>query len=130
MMVPPPWAISRSRRSAGAAETAEGAGIGLGATSGAAGFNGPGAGIGRKVMVVVVFQRFRMDWVVLSIDWVEMLVDVDWVLLICFVLRQAVVIRSMMAIDTVRVMFAFFMVFIIYCKGNKLGDSVQGVSEG
>ena len=38
------------------------------------------------------------------------------------------VIRSMMAIDTVRVMFVFFMVHTVYCKGNKSGECVQGVS--
>ena len=82
MRVPPPWAISRSRRSAGAAGTAEGAGIGLGVISGAAGVGNAGVCIGRKVMVVVVFRVFRMLFARLSIDWVVMLVDVDWVLLI------------------------------------------------
>ena len=119
MRVPPPWAMRASARSW------IGAGI-----SDAAGAGNAGAGIGRKVMVVVVFWRFRMDWAVLSIDWVEMLVDVDWVLLICFALRQAVVIRSMMAMATMWGMFVFFMVLIIYCKGNKSKESVQGVSEG
>ena len=79
-------------------------------------------------MVVVVFRRFRMDCMVLSIDWVVMLEMVDWVLLICLAERQAVVIRSMMAIDTVRVMFVFFMVHTVYCKGNKSEECVQGVS--
>ena len=60
MMVPPPWAISRSRRSAGAAGVWEGAGIGPGVTSGAAGLGYAGVCIGRKVMVVVVFRVFRM----------------------------------------------------------------------
>ena len=130
MMVPPPWAISRSRRSAGAAGTAEGAGIGPGVILGAAGLGNAGVCIGRKVMVVVVFRVFRMLCAALSIVWVKLLEMVDWVLLICFALRQLMVIRSMMAIDTVRVMFVFFMVHIIYCKGNKSKESVQGVSEG
>ena len=116
MRVPPPWAISRSRRSAGAAGAPEGAGIGPGAISGAAGAGNAGVCIGRKVMVVVVFRVFRMLFAKLSIDWVVM-AEVDcWVLLICLVERQAVVIRSMMAIVTARVMFVFFMVLIIYCK--------------
>ena len=130
MRVPPPWAISRSRSSAGAAGAPEGAGIGLGVISGAAGLGYTGVCIGRKVMVVVVFLLFRMDCMVLSIDWVEM-VEVDWcVLLICLVERQAVVIRSIMVMATMWGMFVFFMVFIIYCKGNKSKESVQGVSEG
>ena len=82
MMVPPPWAISRSRSSAGAAGVWDGAGIGPGVISGAAGLGNAGAGIGRKVMVVVVFRRFRMDWAVLSIDCIRLLEMVDWVLLI------------------------------------------------
>lgn len=53
---------------------------------------------------------------------------VDWVLLICLVERQAVVIRSIMVMATMWGMFVFFMVFIIYCKGNKSKESVQGVS--
>ena len=97
MMVPPPWAISRSRSSDGAAGTAEGAGIGLGVISGAAGTVDAGVCIGRKVMLVVVFLVFRMLFARLFIDWVVLVVVVDWVLLICFALRQAVVIRSMMA---------------------------------
>ena len=99
MMVPPPCCRSRSRSSAGAAGVPEGAGIGLGVISGAAGFIGPGAGIGRMVMVVVVFRRFRMDFARLSIVCVVLVVVALWVLLICFVERQAVVIRSMMATD-------------------------------
>ena len=87
-----------------------------------------GVCIGRKVMVVVVFRVFRMVWAVLSIDWVLMLEMDCWVLLICLVERQAVVIRSMMAIVTARVMFVFFMVHTVYCKGNKSGECVQGVS--
>ena len=81
-------------------------------------------------MVVVVFRRFRMDCMVLSIDWVVMLVDDCWVLLICLVERQAVVIRRMMAMATMWGMFVLFIVFLIYCKGNKSKESVQGVSEG
>ena len=130
MMVPPPWAISRSRSSAGAAGTAEGAGIGPGVISGAAGLGNAGAGIGRKVMVVVAFRLFRMLCAALSIVCVKVLEMVDWVLLICLVERQAVVIRSIMVMATMWGMFAFFMVFIIYCKGNKSKESVQGVSEG
>ena len=82
MRVPPPWAISRSRRSDGAAGTAEGAGIGLGVISGVAGLENAGVCIGRKVIVVVVFRRLRMDWAVLSIDCMLLGVVVDWVLLI------------------------------------------------
>ena len=67
---------------------------------------------------------------VLSIDWVVMLVDDCWVLLICLVERQAVVIRRMMAMATMWGMFVLFIVFLIYCKGNKSKESVQGVSEG
>ena len=130
MMVPPPCCRSRSRSSAGAAGVSEGAGIGPGVISGAAGVGNAGVCIGRKVMVVVVFRVFRMDCMVLSIDWVVILEMEDWVQLICLLERQDMVIRSMMAIDTVRVMFVFFMVFIIYCKGNKSKESVQGVSEG
>ena len=99
MMVPPPWAISRSRSSAGAAGVWDGVGIGLGVISGAAGLGNAGVCIGRKVMVVVVFRVFRMDCMVLSIDWVVMLEMVDWVLLICLLERQLMVIRSMMARD-------------------------------
>ena len=55
--------------------------IGVG-VSGAAGFWNPGVCIGRKVMVVVVLRVFRMDFARLSIDWVVMVEDVDWVLLI------------------------------------------------
>ena len=127
-MVPPPWAISRSRSSAGAAGVPEGAGIGLGVISGAAGLGYTGVCIGRKVMVVVLFRVFRMLWAVLSIDCIRLLEMVDWVLLICLLLRQDMVIRSMMAIDTVRVMFVFFMVHTVYCKGNKSEECVQGVS--
>ena len=117
--VPPPWAMRASVR------FWIGAGI-----SGVAGFWNPGVCIGRKVMVVVVFRRFRMDCMVLSIDWVVM-VEVDcWVLLICLVERQAVVIRSIMVMATMWGMFVFFMVLSIYCKGNKSKESVQGVSEG
>ena len=130
MRVPPPWAISRSRSSAGAAGVPEGAGIGPGVISGAAGLGNAGVCIGRKVMVVVAFLLFRMLWAVLSIDCIRLLEMVDWVLLICFALRQAVVIRSMMAMATMWGMFVFFMVFLIYCKGNKSKESVQGVSEG
>ena len=81
-------------------------------------------------MVVVVFLLFRMLFARLSIDWVEVLVMVDWVLLICLVERQLMVIRSMMVMATMWGMFVFFMVLIIYCKGNKSKESVQGVSEG
>ena len=130
MRVPPPCCRSRFRSSAGAEGTAECAGIGLGVISGAAGLGNAGVCIGRMVMVVVVFRVFRMDFARLSIDCFRVLLVVDWVLLICFVLRQDMVIRRRMAIDTVRVMFVFFMVFIIYCKGNKSKESVQGVSEG
>ena len=112
----------------GAAGVPEGAGIGPGVILGAAGVGNSGAGIGRKVMVVVVFRVFRMDCMVLSIDCVVMLEVVDWVLLICFALRQLMVIRSMMAMATMWGMFVFFMVLIIYCKGNKSKESVQGVS--
>ena len=91
--------MRRSRSSAGAAGVPEGAGIGLGVISGAAGFIGPGAGIGRKVMVVVVFRVFRMLFARLSIVCDRVLLVVDRVLLICFVLRQLMVIRSMMATD-------------------------------
>ena len=125
MRVPPPWAINRSRSSEGAAGVPEGAGIGPGVISGAAGVGNAGVCIGRKVMVVVRFRVFRMDFAKLSIDWVEMVEIVDWVLLICLVERQAVVIRRRMARDTIVVMFVFFIVFSIYCKGNKLGESVQ-----
>ena len=69
--VPPPWAMRASVR------FWIGAGI-----SGVAGFWNPGVCIGRKVMVVVVFLLFRMLFAMLSIDWVVMLEDVDWVLLI------------------------------------------------
>ena len=99
MMVPPPWAMSRSRSSDGAAGVWNGAGIGLGVISGAAGLGNAGVCIGRKVMVVVVFLLSRMLFARLSIDWVVLVVVVDWVLHICLVLRQAVVIRSMMATD-------------------------------
>ena len=116
MMVPPPWAISISRRSAGAAGVWEGVGIGLGVILGAAGLGYAGVCIGSKVMVVVVFRRFRMDWAVLSIDCIRLLEMVDWVLLICFALRQLMVIRSMMATGTIIGSFVFFMVLIIYCK--------------
>ena len=116
MMVPPPWAISRSRSSAGAAGVWDGAGIGLGVISGAAGLGNAGVCIGRKVMVVVVLRLFRMDCMVLSIDWVVMLDVVDWVLLICLVERQDMVIRSMMATGTIIGSVVFFMVLIIYCK--------------
>ena len=76
-------------------------------------------------MVVVAFRVFRMDFAKLSIDWVVM-AEVDcWVLLICFVERQAVVIRSMMATGTIIGSFVFFMVLIIYCKCNTFGKSVQ-----
>ena len=130
MMVPPPCCRSRSRSSEVAAGVPEGAIIGLGVISGAAGAGNAGVCIGRKVMVVVVFRRFRMDCMVLSIDWVVMLVDDCWVLLICLVERQAVVIRRMMAMATMWGMFVLFIVFLIYCKGNKSKESVQGVSEG
>ena len=130
MMVPPPWAISRSRSSAGAAGVWDGAGIGLGVISGAVCAGNAGAGIGRKVMVVVVFLLFRMLFARLSIDWVVMLEMVDWVLLICLLERQLMVIRSMMAMATMWGMFVLFIVFLIYCKGNKSKESVQGVSEG
>ena len=82
MMVPPPLAISRSRSSTGAAGVWDGAGIGLGVISGAAGLGNAGVCIGRKVMVVVVFRVFRMLFAKLSIDWVVMVLVVDWVLLI------------------------------------------------
>ena len=114
----------------GAAGVWEGACIGLGVISGAAGVGNAGVCIGRKVMVVVVFRVFRMLLARLSIDWVVMLVDVDWVLLICLMERQDMVIRSMMATGTIIGSFVFFMVLIIYCKGNKSKESVQGVSEG
>ena len=114
MMVPPPWAMRASARSW------TGAG-----TSGAVGFIRPGAGIGRKVMVVVVFWRFRMDCMVLSIDCVVMLVVMDWVLLICLVERQVVVIRSIMVMATMWGMFVFFMVHVLCSKGNTFGKSVQ-----
>ena len=71
MRVPPPWAMRAS------AISWTGAG-----TSDVVGFIGPGAGIGRKVMVVVVLRVFRMLFARLSIDWVVMVEDVDWVLLI------------------------------------------------
>ena len=96
--------------------------------SGAAGLGNAGVCIGRKVMVVVVLLLFRMDCMVLSIDCIRLLEMVDWVLLICLVERQAVVIRSMMVMATMWGMFVFFMVFLIYCKGNKSKESVQGVS--
>ena len=125
MMVPPPWAISRSRSSTGAAGVWEGAGIGLGVISGAVGVGNAGACIGRKVMVVVDFLVFRILWAVLSIDWVVLVVVVDWVLLICLMERQDMVIRSMMATGTIIGSFVFFMVLIIYCKCNTFGKSVQ-----
>ena len=105
MRVPPPWAMSASARFW----------IGAG-TSGVAGAGNAGVCIGRKVMVVVVLLLFRMDCMVLSIDWVVMLEVADWVLLICLVERQAVVIRSMMATDGIIGLIVFFMVLIIYCK--------------
>ena len=79
-------------------------------------------------MVVVVLRVFRMDFAKLSIDWVVLVVVDCWVLLICFVLRQLMVIRSIMVMATMWGMFVFFMVFLIYCKGNKSKESVQGVS--
>ena len=66
----------------GAAGVWEGAGIGPGVISGVVGTGNAGAGIGRKVMVVVVFLVFRMLFARLSIDWVVLVVVVDWVLLI------------------------------------------------
>ena len=76
-------------------------------------------------MVVVVLWVFWMLFAKLSIDWVVQVLIVCWVLLICLVERQAVVIRRRMARNTIVVMFVFFIVFSIYCKGNKLGESVQ-----
>ena len=94
-------------------------------TSGAEGPGNAGVCIGRKVMVVVVFRVFRMLFARLSIDWVVMLEDVDWVLLICFMLRQLMVIRSIMAMATMWGMFVFFMVHVLCSKGNTFGKSVQ-----
>ena len=71
MRVPPPWAMRASARSW----------IGAG-TSGAVCAGNAGAGIGRKVMAVVVLRVFRMLFARLSIDWVVLVEDVDWVLLI------------------------------------------------
>ena len=99
MMVPPPCCRSRSRSSEGAAGVPEGAGIGPGVISGAAGLGNAGAGIGRKVMVVVAFRLFRMLCAALSIVCVKVLEMVDGVLLICLLERQLMVIRSMMARD-------------------------------
>ena len=81
-------------------------------------------------MVVVVFREFRMLWAVLSIVCVRVLEMVDWVLLICFVLRQLMVIRSMAMMATIGVVFVLFMVCTVYCKGNKSKECVQEVSEG
>ena len=94
-------------------------------TSDVVGFIGPGAGIGRKVMVVVVLRVFRMLFAKLSIDWVVLVVVDCWVLLICFVLRQLMVIRSIMVMATMWGMFVFFMVHTVYCKCNTFGKSVQ-----
>ena len=63
----------------GAAGVWEGAGIGPGVISGAAGLWNPGVCIGRKVMVVVRFRVFRMLFARLSIDWVVMVVVSFWV---------------------------------------------------
>jgi len=101
------------------------AGIGPGAISGAVGLVNAGVCIGRKVMVVVVFRVFRMLCTALSIDCVKLLEMVDWVLLVCLVERQLMVIRSMMVMATMRVVFVFFMVLTIYSKGNNFERSVQ-----
>ena len=105
MRVPPPWAMSASARSW----------IGAG-TSGAAGAGNAGVCIGRKVMVVVVLWVFWMLFARLSIDWVVQVLIDCWVLLICLVERQDMVIRSMMATGTIIGSVVFFMVLIIYCK--------------
>ena len=91
-------------------------GIGPGVISGAAGAGNAGVCIGRKVMVVVVLRLFRMLCAVLSIVCVRVLEMVDWVLLICLLERQLMVIRSMMATDGIIGLIVFFMVLIIYCK--------------
>lgn len=103
----------------------EGAGIGPEVISGVAGLGKPGVCIGRKVIRMVVFRLFRMLCAALSMVCVRLLEIVDWVLLVCLVERQDMVIRSMMATVVVRVMFLFFMVCSIYSKGNTFGESVQ-----
>ena len=61
----------------------------------------------------------------LSIDALLIVVLLE-VLLICWrVLRQAVAIGRRMAMDTMRVMFVFFIVVIFNSKGNTFGKSVQ-----
>ena len=73
----------------------------------------------------VVFRLFRMLCAALSMVCVRLLEMVFWVLLICFVERQEMVIRSMMAIGRKMVMFLFFMVVVFDSKGNTFGKSVQ-----
>ena len=61
----------------------------------------------------------------LSIDALLMVVLLE-LLLVCWrVLRQAVAIGRRMAMDTMRVMFVFFIVVIFNSKGNTFGESVQ-----
>ena len=77
-----------------------------------------GAGIGRKVMVVVVFRLFRMLLARLSIDWVVMLEMVDWVLLICLVERQAVMRSAHMRSAGMWFFMVFFFVLVLCSKDN------------
>ena len=76
-------------------------------------------------MVVVIFREFRMLCAALSMVFVRLLEMVDWVLLVCLVERQEMVIRSMMTTVVVRGMFLFFMVVVFDSKGNTFGKSVQ-----
>ena len=124
-MVPPPCSMRAAARSWIGAGISEGAGIGPGAISGVAGLGSPGVCIGRKVIRVVVFRLFRMLCAALSIVCVRLLEIVFWVLLVCLVERQEMVIRSMMATAVVRVMLLFFMVVVFDSKGNTFGESVQ-----
>ena len=80
---------------------------------------------GKTVMVVVFCCSEDMCCTALSIDALLSLVVDDWVLLMCFVLRQAVAIGIMKAIRSVMIMSLFFMVAKIYSKGNTFGRNVQ-----
>lgn len=89
-----------------------------------------GVYIGRKVIVVVfrwaAIRRFAM----LSVWAAVIVVLVCWVLLCWREVRQLSIIGRMIPSAMRDVMFVFFIVVLIYCKGNTSGESVQFIRTG
>lgn len=94
--------------------------------------NGGNAGvcIGSTVIRVVRWCWDIRRWAALSIEALLIMVLLVLELVSCLWVRQAVASIMIVASDTIRGMFVFFMVYTVYCKGNTFESNVQWIYFG